>query len=320
MSTMSSPSEYQYMPYTVVGGKGGDRGLKRQRLLSCIVLHRGGRYQRADLFSHLRENGIDEILSVENARPQYDVEQLTERFPQAQFLLMHRSMTPGEQINVAMGEAKSRYVYVIWNDIRISPVSPKFRSRLEQDETLCYVPFMRNERGEPVPNIIAPAFYRGLLRVVPQSPGPDLSRTLYPFDYVGVYNRERFIQLHGYDETIRNPYWQKLDFGFRAHMWGETIYCIPSVRAQHLSHLDPDDTTPDEDYRRFYLKNLAVSYQGDHAALPLRRFGAYFLRTRGGLIRSYKLFREIRRWIRENRFRFRQNARSVTDLWEFERT
>ena len=317
---MSSPSEYQYLPYTVVGGKGGDRGLKRPRLLSCVVLHRGGRYQRADLISHLRENGLDEILSVENARPQYDVEQLSEQFPQAQFLLMHQDMTPGEQINVAMQEAKSRYVYIIWNDMQISPIPPKFRSRLEREEVFCYVPFMRNERGEPVPNVIAPAFYRGLLRVVPQSAGPDLSRTLYPFDYVGVYHRERFIQLHGYDESIRNPYWQKLDFGFRAYMWGEAVFCAPSLRTQHMSHLDPDDTTPNDDYRRFDIKKMADSYQGDHPALHFRRFPEYNFLTRGGLISSYKHYREIRRWIRKNRFRFRQNARSVTDLWEFERT
>lgn len=320
MNTTSSTSDSGEMPYTVVGGKGGDRGLKKEKLISCAVLHRGGRYQRADLFSNLAEAGVDEVLSIEHNKAQYDVEELSERFPQARFLLMHRDMTTGEQINVAMGEARSRYVFVVWNDMQVSPIPPRVRKQLESEDQLCWVPFFRNERGEPVPNVIAPAFYRGLLRIIPFSAGNEQARTLFPFDYTGLYNRERFVQLHGYDGTITNPYWQKLDFGFRAYMWGESIYCLPSLRVQHLSHLEPDDTTPDESYRRFYLKNLAISYQGDHARLPLRKLPAYFARTRGGLIHSYKLFREIRRWVNQNKFRFRQNARSVTDLWEFERT
>lgn len=306
------------MPYTVVGGKGGDRSLTRPRLIACIVLHRGGRYQRSEFLNHLLECGIEEILSVESNHPHYDVEQLSERFPTSRFLLMHREMSPGEQINVAIGECRARYVLVLWNDLSLAPIPPKVRSRLENEEKLCWVPALRNERAEAVPNIMAPAFYRGLLRVVPLSPSREQARTLFPFDYVGLYNRERFVQLHGFDREITNPYWQKLDFGFRAYMWGESISCLHALRVQHLSHLDPDDTTPDDGYRRFYLKNLAVSYQGDHARLRLGKLPAFIFRTKSGFIASYKLFREIRRWIVQNRFRFRQNARSVTDLWELD--
>jgi len=319
MSTTPSTSERGRIPYTIVGGKGGDRNLRAQRPLGCLVLHRGGSYQRSSLFTHLNECGIDEIVSVENSRPRYDVEELSDRFPATRFLLLHSEMTPGEQINIGMNECFARYVYVIWNDVHITPISEHIRARLERERELCFSPAIRNERGEAVPNIIAPAFYRGLLRIVPQLPGPEQTRTLFPFDYIGLYNRDLFLQLQGFDRTLSNPYWQKLDFGFRAFMWGESIHCLPSLRAQHLSQLPPDDTTPDESYRRFYLKNLAVIYNGDHARLPAPRFFGFLVRTKGGLLSSYKLFREIRRWINKNRFRFRQNARSVTDLWEFER-
>ncbi len=315
----TTPSISKYPDYTVVGGTGGERETRHTPLFSVIVLNRGGRYRRGDLFARLEKLGASDIISVEGETPQYDVEQLTASFPKVRFMLLHRSMNIGHRINIGMSELKTRYVLVIWNDMTVDgTLAARSIDRMRDEELLCMVPIIRNERGETVPSIMAPAFFRRLLRVVPKTPIVDEEVTLFPFDYCGFYHRERFLQLHGFDTHIERPYWQKLDFGFRAFMWGEQIRTNSTVRAQQLSQTEPDDTTPDLGYRRLYLKALAVRFQGDYGILPWRRFPGFVLRSGAGVVGSLQLFREIRRWVYENRFRFRQNARSVTDLWEYE--
>jgi hypothetical protein len=149
--------------------------------------------------------------------------------------------------------------------------------------------------------------------MVPQQ--PDV-KSLFPFDYCGVYNRTRFLNSGGFDHQLTNPYWQKVDFGFRSHMWDESIRCDTSFRVRYLTEQSPEDTTPDESYKLFFLKNLSVRFGGDAGSLPKGRFFSYYLRSGSGLISAVREFKEVRRWVHENRYRFVRDARSVTELWE----
>ena len=52
------------------------------------------------------------------------------------------------------------------------------------------------------------------------------------------------MQLGGFDYTIQNPYWQNLDFGVRAHLWGEKIRIFTSFRIQY----EGNPIAEDKDY------------------------------------------------------------------------
>jgi hypothetical protein len=143
---------------------------------------------------------------------------------------------------------------------------------------------------------------------------------------VGVYNRERFISLGGFDAALKSTYWQLMDFGFRAHLWGEEIRSTQKIRLSYNGEAPSEDSTAEESYRRFYLKNLAPRFQIDgettsgrrsgRAWIPLHRFFAYLFRSGGDPFSAWAEFSGGRRWVKENSGRFRRDARSLTDFWE----
>jgi hypothetical protein len=204
--------------------------------------------------------------------------------------MVERLLTPPEELS--KGERKGRY------------------------KRLCTVPVIQNSHFEPLPTMIAPAFFRGTVKILPFAPLREGMPSLYPFDGVGVYDRERFVRLGGFDGTLKSPFWQLMDFGFRSYLWGESINGTQLIRLSYDGDVPAEDSTAEESHRRFYLKNLAPVFRGDSAHIPLRRFPAYLLRTGGDPFAAWEDFSEGRRWVRTNRYRFRGDARAITDLWE----
>jgi hypothetical protein len=107
-----------------------------------------------------------------------------------------------------------------------------------------------------------------------------------------------------------------MDFGFRCHLWGEEIFSTQLIRISYDGEIPPEDNTAEKSYRRFYLKNLALIFRGDSAYLPLRHFPDYFWRTRGNFFAVWKEFSIARKWVKSNRYRFKNDARSITELWD----
>jgi hypothetical protein len=313
--------------YTAVGGK--ERGASTG--LSAVLLNRGGRYPRRTLFQELEKVGFDYIISVEGPQERYDLEDLCNRFPSVRFLLLREDLSPGEQINLAVSELSSPFFFVLWNDLRIihSGGAAKiaewlFYSREERrgepkllNKRLCTVPHIQNAQFEPLPTLIAPVFFRrSRIKTLFFASQREGLATLYPFDGVGIYDRDRFVLLGGYDNTLKSPHWQFMDFGFRAYLWGEEIRSTQLVRLSYNGEIPSEDSTAEESYRRFYLKNLAPVFRGDMAQLPWRRFPGYLFRAGGDPFLAAADFAEGRRWVKTNCYRFRGDARSVTERWD----
>jgi hypothetical protein len=315
-------------PYTAVGGteRGASSGL------SAVILNRGGRYPRRTLFQELEKVGFDYIISMEGPQERYDVEELSGRFPQVRFILLKESVSLGEQINLAASELSSSLFFVLWNDLRIlhSGGASRMAERLQlgQEELyktvgqkspyrrLCTIPLIQNSHFENLPTISAPALFKGTVKTLMFPPEREGQSSLYPFDGVGIYDRLRFIDIGGFDAGLSSTHWQLMDFGFRAYLWGEQISATQLIRLSYDGEPPPEDNTTDESYRRFYLKNLAPIFQGDHASLPLRRFFPYLWRVGGDLLTVWKEFLKARRWIKDYQYRFRSDARAITELWE----
>jgi len=317
MSTIPTTSKTLRIPYTIVGGGKIDRSLRVNPPLSILLLHRGSRPYRQEFFKELVQVGNIEVISIEPKTSTYDIDALSLKYPQIKFLLLHEQVSRGEQINIGMKESESDFVLVLWSDMKISsPLSPQLLHRLVSSERLCTVPVLQNTKLETVPSVMIPAFQRRLLKVIPLPPRKNGVKTIFPFDYCGLYNKERFLLTGGYDFMIHNPYWQKMDFGFRAHMWGERIECETGFRIRYLSPEPSEDTTADESYRQFFLKNLTVRFVGDRGEIPWRRFLPYYLRSGSPIFTAYREFKKVRQWAQLNKYRFSRDAREVTELWE----
>ena len=331
MSTIPTIFNRRLPSYTAVGGK--ER--RASTGLSAVILNRGGRYPRRTFLQELEKTGFDYVVSIESSPERYDVEELSGRFPFARFILLRQEISLGEQINLAASELDSPLFFVLWNDLKIfaGGGAGRMAERLsvnvaeEREETeegekkspfkrLCTVPVIQNSRFETLPTVIAPAVFRKRMKTMLLPPQSEGMSSLYPFDGVGIYDRERFIKMGGFDGTLGNTHWQLMDFGFRAHLWGEEIRLTQQIKLSYDGDIPAEDNTAEDSYRRFYLKNLAPVFRGDYAHLPLRCFPGYFFRSGEDFFAAWEDFSESRRWVRTNRFRWRRDARSVTEGWD----
>ena len=322
MNTIPTTLDAGAVPYTVVGAPKAELGAKakgRASPLSVILLNRGSRLYRGDAIGELERAGLGAILSVEPTPDAFDVESISAKHPAARFLLLSKSASPGVQINLAMRESAGPYVFVLWNDLSLAAqgLSSRFLERLAERDALCRAPFLFAKGAEQLPSVAAPAMNEGSLKIIGFVPEKDGEKTLYPFDYAGIYSREKFVLTGGFDPNLHNPYWQKLDFGFRAWLWGEEIRVSQALKLSYADSPESEDETPDEGYKWFWLKNLAPSFHGDYASIGASRFWSY-LHSRGGGSAASAVgeFRSAREWTVLNRYRFRTDASSLVDLWD----
>jgi len=317
MNTIPIIFNERKVPHTIVGGTVKKSDEDRSPF-TVILLNRGGRYYRSAVFQNLENAGFTSIISIEMSSEPYDIENLSIRFPSVKFLVPLEKVTVGEMINTGIAETDSPFVFVVWNDIRVSAssISARLVARVAEDNAFCTAPVLTSQKLESLPVQMVPAINRHSFQVEPMSCFRDNSPTIYPFDFTGIYNREKFIRLGGFDYTITNPYWQNLDFGFRAHLWGEKIAISSTFRLMYDGEVPSEDITPDSSYIRFYLKNLAPVFRKDEAFLPVSRFFSYAGKSGTNLFEAWAYFRQVRKWIQLNKFRFVQDAEKITEIWE----
>jgi hypothetical protein len=316
MNITPSTSSAVPVPYTVIGGTRWDRVRRYPHALTFLVLSRGDRLFRGALLAELQATGIGEILWIGGPDVSYDLESHAREFPEVRFLVLSGPATPGERVNVGISEARALRVFCLWSDARVSSLPAALVSRLEAEPSLCVVPLARNARGEAMPTLQAPKLAKGRLSLDWRAAARDGERTLFPIDYSGIYQGERFARLGGFSPALTNPHWQKLDFGFRAHLWGESVRCLTGLGITYTAQPPADDATPDESYKRFWLRGLAVRIDRDGGVLPAWRLPEYMARSDTGPLYAVKEFRAAREWVRRNRYRYRLDPRDLVAGWE----
>jgi hypothetical protein len=323
---------------------GGDKRLASNGICA-VLLRKGGRYARNSCFKELGNGGFDYVLSMETAGERYNIEELSGLFPFVRFILFKDSPNIGRQINVAAAECDTPLFFVLWNDFHpvLSLDAGRIAGRLlskpneaaeisadtavETSESrrpfvrLCTVPVIQNSRFETMPTAYLPVVDGKKFGTAPFVPVKEGEPTLYPFDAAGVYDRARFISLGGFDPKLDSPYWQLLDFGLRAWLWGEEIRYTPHIRFMLEGAFRATDSTAGESYLRFFLKNLAPVIQTSDtpaAHLPLRRFPPYLMNSAAPPLKALRDFSDARNWIASNSRRFTRDVNAVSALWKSE--
>jgi hypothetical protein len=329
MNTIPTTFNQDFPPYTVVGG----RESANTTGLSVVLLNRGGRYARRGLFHDLEKTGFDTVVSVEPEPAHYDLDELSARFPFVRFLLPHKRISLGEQINLAVSELDSPLFFVLWNDLKMiaGGTAQRMAERLtrpaenngngkgkSQFMRLCTVPVIQNPHLDTLPTVIAPVIRQKKIQTRFLNPSGEGLLSLYPFDGVGIYDRESFIKLGGFDGTIKNSFWQLMDFGFRAYLWGEEISLSQTLKFSYEAAIPAEDNSAGNDYSRFYLKNLAPVFRNDCAYLPVRRFPGFLFKSKNGIFGAWDDFSESRRWVNTNSFRWRCNPKTIASHWNME--
>jgi len=320
MNTIPTTLDAGAVPYTVVGGGASAPGGGPAGRVSVVLLNRGSRFYREDAFRELKRAGFSSILSVEPRPGSPDLESPSPREAGVRFMILSEPASVGVQVNLAIRESAGPWVFVLWSDMALSAqvLSSRFFDRLAERDILCRTPLFLGKGGEVLPSAATPALHKSSLKVLRLGSAKDGAKSLFPLDFAGIYSKEKFVLTGGFDPLIGNPYWQKLDFGFRSWLWGEEIRVSQALKLSYTGSPNVEDETPDEYYKWFWLKNLAPSFRGDSASIPRSRLWAYLRRRGKGPSSALAEFRAARDWVRLNRFRFRSDAPSLVDLWEDE--
>lgn len=316
MSTTPTTFEPSLPAYTVVGGQpfaGPGRWSVR---VSAVLLARRPRLTLDEAVKALSAAGVGEILSLEPGSLHREGEEPSEDRPLVRTLIPGGPWNLGQALNLAAQEARGDWLLVLWSDqaLHEGVFTPKFQKVLaENNGPAVWTPELKDAQGESLPSIQVPVLHRHRVEILGLETG-DL--TLFPADFTGLYRKETFLKLGGFDPQYRNPFWQGLDFGLRAYLWGEQLRAGPGFRVQYQGEIPPEDRSPGRDLRRFYLKNLALTHEGDQATLRAGRFVPYWLRSGQSPWAAWRSFQEARDWVQRHRFRFVQDARRVVELWE----
>ena len=282
--------------------------------LTVLVMNRGDRLFRRDLFRHLETLNLGEIVWIGSRTMSADVEEVSRDFPRIRFILIREELGGGELVNIGVRESRAPALLAMWSDMRILSM-PKAQSPHDAEEVLCLLPLLKNRAQEALPSIQSPAWKKGRLVVKFHTPSRDGEPALFPFDYCGIYQKQKFLQTGGFDPAISNAYWQKMDFGFRCHLWGEKMAVTTALTLEYSRQGPSEDSTPDESYKLFYLKNLAVRVRSEAGEIPWWRVFTYMARSGGWPAAAVKEFSQARGWVKVNGSRFKRSHKDVIDSW-----
>lgn len=316
MNTTPTTFKSNPIPYTVVGENKPktDSG----KSLTILLLNRGGRFYRDELFKDITAMKFADIIYIEGPELSYDIEPLSRKYPDVRFLLLKDRISDGEKINLGFHEAFTNYILVMWSDMKLdqSRFTEKYFKGITAEGALCFTPVLKNHKKEVIPTVQVPGFIKKRVKIVPWLSEEEGIRTVFAFDFCGLYNKKSFDALGGFDGTIANPYWQKLDFGFRAYLWGYELSLAPRFILTYTLDFLTEDSTPDESYKRFYLKNIAIRHKKDRCILKLYKYITYVLKSDTGPFHSFKDFMEARRWVKENQFKFKTDIKKLIAGWK----
>lgn len=300
---------------TVVGGK---RNLNPERLnISVILLNKRGGHLQIQTYEKLLACQFSSIVSVEPDNENYNIEEISKRFPQIKFVIPLEHATDGELINCCMDEVDSEYVLVLRDNMRIPSglILQNLAQRLISSKVFCIVPSMIDQEGQSVLINYIPSAERGRFVIKSDEAIQDGLETLLPFDFVGLYNKERFIQLGGFDWTIKSSFWQYADLSLRAWLWGEKIQITTLFQIQYKEDVEIPDMTADLSYLRFYLKNILPKFKADHGVMPVYLFLVFLRNCSCGIFEAWKQFSQAAKWVKVNKFRFCQDVQDLIENW-----
>lgn len=300
---------------TIFGGKESTPDVKMG--ISVILLNKSWSNYRVKMIENLMRCGFSQIVSIETDPENYNIEDFSHRFPFVKFIFPLEKTTDGELINIGMSEVNTDYVLVLRDSLDFSTeiISPTLASRLTENGDYCISPRLVSKNDVAFPVLFSPVVHKGKLEIESTSVVNDGLHNLFPLDYIGLYNRKKFIELGGFDYTLRESYWQNLDMAFRAWLWGEKTVFSTAFSLSYSDEVPLLDSTPSQYSNRFYLKNLVPRYDADHGIISRASFFVFFRHSSCGLFEALAQFKEARCWVSENKYRYKRDVVDLVENW-----
>lgn len=315
MNTTLSTSSLKKINHTALGGIEAINKILMP--VSCLVINRASNQYRSRIFKNILACGFEQVISIETYSKAKNTEKLSQEFPMVKFICALESCTKGDLLNLGMAEVKSPYVLVVHEDLCIDgfKFSTVLAKKLMEFNCFCVSPRLLSPEQQVLPVRFTPNINKSSFEIESSLGVVDKAATLYPFDLTGFYDTKKFLQLGGFDSSIESPYWQKLDFFVRSWLWGEKIFLSSAFSLTYSSESFAEDKTSDYSSQQFYLKNLLPVFKNDHCEIKRFSFFSFKNHSACGFSESGKLFSQIRSWVKDNMYRFKMDAVTLTEHW-----
>lgn len=307
--------------YNIFGGNKNEDDT--ENYFSVFILHRPGSIINDIVFENILSLHFKSVYAIFNNIQNLNIDALSEKFSTIKFVRTTSAVTTGELINICASECKSKFFIVLWSDTVISSQGfiAAMLDQLNKENNACIVPMLLNSRSESMQNQIVPLLTsdkKFATSILPTRKNKIC--TLFPLDFIAIYNLEIFLSITGFDHTIKNMYWQLLDFSLRAFLWGYSMSIATSFKIKYISDPPVYDSTIDESYKKFYLKNIApqVKYvnKNPEAYISNTTFFAYRKNSGDSIFESWKQFRKAKSWVAVTKDKFKMSAADLIAGWE----
>ena len=315
MNIIPSTFDEHQINRTVIGGR--IENAKASLNISVILLNSSGGHFKDTLFENLLECNFRSIISIELDSNNFSVEDLVKKFPSVKFIVPLEETTDGEMINLAMSEIDSDYALVIRNSLDIHPafLNENLAERLLKDDLFCIVPRLTDSNKNSILAQFLPSAEKKHFVVEESFVVNDGLNTLFPADNIALYNRKKFIQLGGFDYSIKSKYWQNLDLGLRSWLWGEKTKLTTLLQFSYIE--EPiSDKTINLDYLRCFLKNGIHKIKNAEAYISSFSFFKFFINSSCGFLEARRQFRAAQNWIRKNKYKIKYDLETLIKEWK----
>lgn len=316
MNTIPTTFDEHQINLSELGGRVENQ--KAALNMSVILLNTNGSYFKDSLLETLLNCNFRSIIAVEINSKNHSVEDLSRKYPSIRFIVPLEETTDGELINLAMAEIQADYVMVLRNNLLLTPnfIQPLLQERVVKDDVFCIVPRLTDHNKSSMICQFSPAAIKNKFVVEASSVVADGMNTLYPFENIAIYNREKFIKLGGFDYSIKSKYWQTLDLGIRSWLWGEKTKLTTLLQFSYLEEPPLEDQTINIHYLRYFLKNEIPKIKNDMAVISSTSFMSFFLHSSCGYLEARRQFKAARIWVGQNRLKFQKDLQKLIKEWK----
>ena len=289
--------------------------------ISVILLTTSASHFKYHVFENLIACKFNSIVSIENNAENFSTDDIVKKFPSVKFIMPLEKATDGEMINLAMSEIKSDYVLVLRDSLYIPSgvILKNLAERLMQENLYCLVPRLMDKNKNGLSTRFSPGAEKSHFVIDSSFLVTENVRTLYPLDYIALYNRKKFIQVGGFDYTITSSYWQNLDLALRSWLFGEETKLTTLLQFSYIDEVPVEDKTINMDYIRYFLKNEVPRFKNEHASIRNSSFFKFYNHSSCGIFEARKQFKLAKDWVEKNKYRFKMDLQTLVSGWSQEK-
>lgn len=300
---------------TVIGGRTNNSPDALD--ISVILINQSASHLKFNVFENLVGCNFHQIISIEPDTSNFSTDDISKKFPEIKFIIPLEKATDGEMINLAMSEIDSEYVLILRDSLYIPSgvVLANLAERLTSEKIYCIVPRLMDKNKNGLATRFSPCAEKSHFVIDCSTVVTDGKKTVYPKDFVGLYNRKKFVQLGGFDHTIKSSYWQNLDLAIRSWLWGEQTKLTTMLQFSYIDEPPVEDRTINMDYLRYFLKNEAPKYKLQQAYLKKTTFIKFLFKSSCGFVEARRQYKIAKIWIKKNKYRFKMDLQTFIEGW-----